>query len=262
MRSARSYTVTAWPARVSCWAAASPAGPEPTMATRLPVGLEAMIGSTHPSAQARSMIVNSTFLIVTASVLMPATQAALARGWAQPPGELGEVVGGVEPIDGLSPFVAVDEVVPVGDQVAQRAPVVAERDAAVHAAGGLVAQVPLGERLVDLVPVLQADSHGPAGRKLAIVGEEAAGISHERPPSWRRPDRCPHRQPGAGPAGPAGSRSASPSRSGTSSYSNQPVGARPPPNRFRPGGARQGPAGGPRRRCRAPPVRPSRGLTR
>ena len=30
-------TVTAWPARASCWAAASPAGPPPTMATFLPV---------------------------------------------------------------------------------------------------------------------------------------------------------------------------------------------------------------------------------
>ena len=29
-------TVTAWPARVSCWAAASPAGPEPMTATRRP----------------------------------------------------------------------------------------------------------------------------------------------------------------------------------------------------------------------------------
>ena len=27
MRSARSNTTTSWPARVSCWAAASPAGP-------------------------------------------------------------------------------------------------------------------------------------------------------------------------------------------------------------------------------------------
>ena len=35
--SARSNTVTAWPAWLSCAAAASPAGPQPTTATRLPV---------------------------------------------------------------------------------------------------------------------------------------------------------------------------------------------------------------------------------
>ena len=37
MRSFFSNTVTSWPARASCCAAASPAGPEPTTATRLPV---------------------------------------------------------------------------------------------------------------------------------------------------------------------------------------------------------------------------------
>ena len=37
MRSSRSKTVTEWPALFSCWAAARPAGPEPTTATFLPV---------------------------------------------------------------------------------------------------------------------------------------------------------------------------------------------------------------------------------
>ena len=61
----------------------------------------------------------------------------LARRRAQPPGELGEVVGGVQALDGGLPLVPVDEVVPVGDEVAERAAVVAERDAAVHAPAGL-----------------------------------------------------------------------------------------------------------------------------
>jgi len=61
----------------------------------------------------------------------------LARRRAQAAGELGEVVRGVQPLDGITPVVAVDEVVPVGDEVAERAAVVAERDAAVHAAPGL-----------------------------------------------------------------------------------------------------------------------------
>ena len=66
----------------------------------------------------------------------------LARRRAQPPGELGEVVRGVEALDGIVPVVAVDEVVPVRDQVAERAAVVAERDAAVHAPPGLVLRRP------------------------------------------------------------------------------------------------------------------------
>src|SRR5215208_8221190 len=41
----------------------------------------------------------------------------LARGWAEHPRELGEVVGLVQAVYGLLPMLAVDEVVPVGDQV-------------------------------------------------------------------------------------------------------------------------------------------------
>ena len=65
----------------------------------------------------------------------------LARRRAQAAGELGEVVRRVQLADRVLPAVAVDEVVPVRDQVAQRAAVVAERHAAVHAARALVAQL-------------------------------------------------------------------------------------------------------------------------
>ncbi len=48
--------------------------------------------------------------------------SALARRRAHPPRELGEIVRGVQAVYGVSPAVAVNEVVPVGYQVAQRAP--------------------------------------------------------------------------------------------------------------------------------------------
>ena len=76
MRSARSKTVTSWPARVSCWAAARPAGPEPTTATDLPVTRCGGLGRTQPSSKALSMISTSTCLMVTGSWLMPRTQEA------------------------------------------------------------------------------------------------------------------------------------------------------------------------------------------
>src|SRR4051794_36812493 len=76
MRSARSYTTTSWPARVSCCAAARPEGPEPTTATRSPVLCDGGTGTTQPSSHARSMIDTSTCLIVTGSWLMPSTHAA------------------------------------------------------------------------------------------------------------------------------------------------------------------------------------------
>ena len=74
MRSARSYTVTLWPALLSCAAAARPAGPEPTTATLLPVLVCGGFGTTQPSAKPRSMMAISMFLIVTGGSVMPSTQ--------------------------------------------------------------------------------------------------------------------------------------------------------------------------------------------
>ena len=57
----------------------------------------------------------------------------LAGGRADAAGEFGEVVGGVQDRDGAAPVVAVNEVVPVGDDVVDRASGLAVRDSAVHA---------------------------------------------------------------------------------------------------------------------------------
>src|SRR6266849_1772247 len=118
MASSRSKTVTWCPALVSCCAAASPAGPDPTTATVNRVRVDA----EHAGC--------------------------LAGGGAQPPGELGEVVRRVQPVGRGRPVGPVDEVVPLGYEVAERAAVVAERDAAVHAARRLPLGPLAGERLV------------------------------------------------------------------------------------------------------------------
>ncbi len=100
-------------------------------------------------------------------VLVDAEHArGLTRGGAQATGELREVVGGVQALDGVAPVVAVDEVVPVRDEVPERAAVVAERDAAVHAAAGLELEGLGRERLVDLLPIAQPHRHRPAGGRL------------------------------------------------------------------------------------------------
>ena len=57
-----------------------------------------------------------------------------ARRGADAARELGEVVGGMQPPNGTLPAVAVDQVVPVGNDVAERAPLMTERYAAIHAA--------------------------------------------------------------------------------------------------------------------------------
>ena len=76
MRSFFSNTVTLWPARASCWAAARPAGPEPTTATVLPLWWRASCGVTQPCSQARSMMACSMLLMPTASSFTFNTQAA------------------------------------------------------------------------------------------------------------------------------------------------------------------------------------------
>ena len=74
MKSARSRTVTQCPARLSCWAAASPAGPEPTTATFLSVRSAGGSGLIQPLANPRSEISFSMYSMVTGSWLMARTQ--------------------------------------------------------------------------------------------------------------------------------------------------------------------------------------------
>src|SRR4051794_23412545 len=89
-----------------------------------------------------------------------------ARRRADAAGELREVVGGVELADGLAPLAVEDEVVPIGDEVGERTAGMAERDAAVHAAGALGLDTLYGEWLIDFEPVLDPLLRVAAGRDL------------------------------------------------------------------------------------------------
>ena len=93
----------------------------------------------------------------------------LARGRADAAGELREVVGRVEAANGRFPAVVVDEIVPVGDEVVDRAAGVAKGHTAVHAACALLALLLFRERLVDFEPVFDA-LFGIAARGLVRVG--------------------------------------------------------------------------------------------
>ncbi len=107
----------------------------------------------------------------------------LARRRAQTPGELGEVVGGVQLRDRVGEAIAVDEVVPVGDQVPERTAVVAERHAAVHAAGALLAQLLDRALQQELVEVVGALDRVPLGDAVALDLQEAAELAHQAPVS-------------------------------------------------------------------------------
>ncbi len=102
-------------------------------------------------------------------------------------GELGEIVGLAQPDPGFFPLPAIDEVVPLGNQVVDRASRghsaeqlsrVAEGDAAVHAARSLLAQRLLGMGEVHLVPVLDAQEQRPIVHRRAIEFHEARRLAH------------------------------------------------------------------------------------
>src|SRR5687768_13318459 len=110
----------------------------------------------------------------------------LARCRAEPTGELWEAVRCVQPLDRVAPVIAVHEVVPVGDEVAERAAVVAERDAAVHAPTRLLRELVFRERLVHLTPVVEPHFYGAARWRHAPPLQEASGLTHGRLPSLGR----------------------------------------------------------------------------
>ena len=113
----------------------------------------------------------------------------LARRGADQAGELGEVVRRVQLVDRVVPLVAVDEVVPVGDEVAQRTALVAERHPAVHAARALAAQLGLGLQREVLVVVADAAAGVALVEADPMDLEERTELAHgmakrsrERPP--------------------------------------------------------------------------------
>ena len=134
----------------------------------------------HPTLVPRSIDDRDLDLLDRHRILVDAEHARrLAWCRAQPPGELGKVVGGVQPLARGRPVAAPDEIVPFGDEVPQRAAVVAERDAAVHAASRLGPDDRQeASPVVDLVPVPHSLPDRAAGTVLPRGGEEALRVSH------------------------------------------------------------------------------------
>ena len=111
---------------------------------------------------------------------------SLAGGRTQATGELREVVGRQQRLQCLAPLVTPDEVVPVRDEVAQRAPGVAERHTTVHAPTGLISddrqQGVAGASGVDLLPVMDALLDPTTLCLLSRHLHETVQISHGTPP--------------------------------------------------------------------------------
>ena len=102
----------------------------------------------------------------------------LAGCRAEAAGKLGKVIGGHELPEGRLPAPMVHLVVPVGNAVAQGAAGVAGGHPAIHAAGGLVAQGPLGEGPIDLLEIPDALFYRAPDGQLPVVFHESRGFSH------------------------------------------------------------------------------------
>ena len=109
-------------------------------------GPEADERRLSPSSNARSMIVASTALIVTAELLMPRTQDPSQGAGHSRPVHSGKLFVACSRSIAASHLVAIDEVVPIRNQIAERAALMTERDTAIHAAGRLTAQVSVAVR--------------------------------------------------------------------------------------------------------------------
>ena len=95
-----------------------------------------------------------------------------------------EVVRRVQAFDRIIPIGLVDQVIPFWNEIAQRASVMTERYAAVHATSGLDFQLRIREWLVHLLPVPQPDRDRPTRRPNPPVPHEATKLTHEELPCY------------------------------------------------------------------------------
>src|SRR5262249_17853343 len=78
----------------------------------------------------------------------------------------------------------------VGDEVVDRTAGLAERHAAIHAAGALLPQLLFGKVLVNLKPVVHTLEHGSARGHLPGVVHESGGLTHAAAATcWPKPRR-------------------------------------------------------------------------
>src|SRR5512145_977581 len=111
-------------------------------------------------------------------VVDPQHARFLARRGTDPAGELGEVVRRMQHIDRRFPVLPVNEIVPVGDDVVDRAAGHAEGDAAVHAARTLHARGVVGEPQVELAIVLLARLDRLMRLLEPLVLEKSGDLAH------------------------------------------------------------------------------------
>ncbi len=116
-----------------------------------------------------------------------AAASAFAWSWANSASELREVVRQMQAIQGFSPTSAIDEVIPFGDQVVDRATRshalqkttgMAKRNTTIHAARALLLESFFRHVFVELVPVQQTDEWLAIRRNFPSHRHETPRVSH------------------------------------------------------------------------------------
>ena len=124
----------------------------------------------------------------------PHHTGGLARRRTEPTGELGKVVGRVQPFQRFVPIAAPDQVVPLRNEVAQRTSRVAERNAAVHATARLLGDDrqhgPPRRTRIDLFPIMDPLGDRPPRRHESRRRHKPFGISHVQSFKLERSDRA------------------------------------------------------------------------
>src|SRR5699024_8726533 len=101
------------------------------------------------------------------SVIVDAQYAgAFARGGAQAAGKFGEIIRGVQAVIGFAPAVMAHQGIPLRNDIAQGAALVAKRHAEVHASASLLFNLASGRLFVDLAVVHHAQRVGAVRRAI------------------------------------------------------------------------------------------------
>ena len=110
----------------------------------------------HPSFSPRTINNRYFNLFDVHRVLVNSKHACgFARSRTEAACEFRKVVCGMKSFNGILPMLAIHQVIPVRNEVAERASVIAKRDTAVHATSSLTLENLTIKRFVDLFPVLQ-----------------------------------------------------------------------------------------------------------
>ncbi len=100
---------------------------------------------------------------------------------ADPAGEFGEIIGRVQIAGGFLPIRMIDEIVPVGDLIIDRAAAVAIGNAAIHAARRLILRRLFRERDHELLIVANSVGCGRIAPVAPVDFQESCHLAHENP---------------------------------------------------------------------------------